>query len=82
MTENTAEISLEALQAGDRVEFARLVDVYSTPVYRLALKMLGNAQDAEDVLQGTFLKAFQHILASRAAPACQPGFIGLLPMKL
>lgn len=66
MTEHTAEISLEALQAGDRAEFARLVDAYSTPIYRLALKMLGNAQDAEDVLQGTFLKAFQHI----------PGFEG------
>jgi hypothetical protein len=34
------EISLEALQAGDRVEFARLVDAYSTQIYRLALKML------------------------------------------
>jgi RNA polymerase sigma-70 factor, ECF subfamily len=27
----------------------------------LALKMLGNEPDAEDVLQNTFLKAFQHI---------------------
>jgi RNA polymerase sigma-70 factor, ECF subfamily len=61
MIENTTEISLDALHAGDRAEFARLVDVYSTPIYRLALKMLGNTQDAEDVLQTTFLKAFQHL---------------------
>jgi len=56
-----AEISLEMLQAGDRTEFARLVDTYSTQIYRLALKMLGQEQDAEDVLQNTFMKALQSI---------------------
>lgn len=55
------DISLEALQAGDRAEFARMVDAYSTQIYRLALKMLGVEQDAEDVLQNTFLKAMQSI---------------------
>ena len=54
-----AEFSLPALRAGDRAEFARLVDKYSAPIYRLALKILGDAQDAEDVLQETFLKAFR-----------------------
>jgi RNA polymerase sigma-70 factor (ECF subfamily) len=61
MMDQALEISLAALQAGDRAEFARLVEVFSTPVYRLALKMLGTPQDAEDVLQTTFLKAFQHL---------------------
>lgn len=63
MVENdtSQEISLEALQAGDRAEFARLVDAYSTQIYRLALKMLGAEQDAEDVLQNTFLKVMQSI---------------------
>ena len=56
-----AEISLEALIAGDRDEFARLVDEYSSPIYRLGLKMLGTPQDAEDVLQNTFLNALLHI---------------------
>lgn len=55
------EISLEALIAGDRAEFARLVDEYSSPIYRLGLRMLGNPQDAEDVLQNTFLNALTHI---------------------
>jgi len=59
--DTSQEISLEALQAGDRAEFARLVDGYSTQIYRLALKMLGNEQDAEDVLQNTFMKALQSI---------------------
>ncbi|MGE5775675.1 MAG: RNA polymerase sigma factor [Chloroflexota bacterium] len=55
------EISLEALAAGDRAEFARLVDAYSSPIYRLGLRMLGNPQDAEDVLQNTFLNVLTHI---------------------
>jgi len=55
------ELSLDALKSGDRDEFARLVDVYSGPIYRLAIKMLGDQQDAEDVLQNTFLNAFKHI---------------------
>jgi RNA polymerase sigma-70 factor (ECF subfamily) len=53
------EFSLSKLQAGDRAEIARLVDAYSANIYRLALKMLANTQDAEDVLQNTFLKAIQ-----------------------
>jgi len=55
------ELSVEALKSGDRDEFARLVDAYSGPIYRLATKMLGDQQDAEDVLQNTFLNAFKHI---------------------
>lgn len=56
-----AEFSLELLQAGDRAEFARLVETYSGVIYRLAVKMLANEQDAEDVLQETFIKAYKHL---------------------
>ncbi len=55
------EISLQSLQAGDKAEFARLVNEYSAQIYRLALKILGDQLDAEDVLQNTFLKALQSI---------------------
>jgi len=61
MLEIKNEFSLEALRAGDRSEFARLVDAYSSPIYRLGLRMLGREQDAEDVLQNTFIQAFTHI---------------------
>jgi RNA polymerase sigma-70 factor, ECF subfamily len=60
------DFSLEALRAGSRIEFARLVETYSGLVYRLAMKMLDDPQDAEDVLQETFLKAYRHL----------PGFDG------
>jgi len=56
-----SEISLQALIAGDRAEFARLVDAYSSSIYRLGLRMLGNSQDAEDILQNTFLSALTHL---------------------
>jgi len=54
-------VSLEKLRSGDRAEFARFVEQYSSPIYRLALNMLGTEQDAEDVLQDTFVKAFKGI---------------------
>ncbi|MFO8037132.1 MAG: sigma-70 family RNA polymerase sigma factor [Anaerolineales bacterium] len=58
--ENTQEpFSIQALREGDRTEFARVVEAYSEKMYRLILKMLRNPQDAEDILQETFLKAYR-----------------------
>jgi RNA polymerase sigma-70 factor (ECF subfamily) len=54
-------ISLEALRRGDRAEFARLVETYYPMIYRVALRLTGNAQDAEDILQETFIKAYRHL---------------------
>ena len=60
-TKRVEDFSLEKLRSGDRAEFARLVEAYSGVIYRLALKMLENPQDAEDVLQETFIKALRAI---------------------
>jgi RNA polymerase sigma-70 factor (ECF subfamily) len=60
---SSVDLVLEKLQSGDRAEFARMVDQYSDMIYRLAVRMLANTQDAEDVLQETFLKAFRYIHA-------------------
>ncbi len=57
MDKNNEIISVEALQRGDREAFAHLVDAYSQRIYNLALSILGDEQDAEDVLQETFIKA-------------------------
>jgi RNA polymerase sigma-70 factor, ECF subfamily len=59
---HSEDFSLPALRAGDRVEFARLVETYSGFVYRLALKLMEDPQDAEDVLQETFLKAHRGLV--------------------
>lgn len=55
----TEGFSLKALQDGDPDEFSHLVDAYSSKIYRLAIKMLNQQQDAEDVLQETFVKAYR-----------------------
>lgn len=52
-------ISLTALKAGDRAEFARLVEATSNHIYHLALKILRDPHDAEDVLQETYIKALR-----------------------
>ncbi len=54
-------LSVEALRSGDRAEFARFVEAYSTQIYRLALRILSDPQDAEDGLQETFLKAYRSL---------------------
>lgn len=56
---NNQSISLAALKAGDRAEFARLVEATSNHIYRLALKILRDPQDAEDVLQESYIKALR-----------------------
>jgi RNA polymerase sigma-70 factor, ECF subfamily len=48
-------------QSGDNEAFEELVNRYERKIYRLALRLTGNAQDAEDVLQDSFLKAFEHL---------------------
>jgi RNA polymerase sigma-70 factor, ECF subfamily len=57
-TNHQPEFSLDLLRAGDRKEQARLVDFYSSPVYRIAMNILNSAQDAEDILQETFINVF------------------------
>lgn len=46
-------------QQGDHTAFAQLVEQYQTPVFNLAYRMLGNAQDAEDAAQETFLRVYK-----------------------
>lgn len=48
-------------RAGDQSAFGRLVMAYQTPVYNLAYRMLGNAAEAEEAAQETFLRAYTHL---------------------
>lgn len=60
------KLSLDALQTGDKAEIAVLVEIFLDPVYRLALRMTGSEQDAEDITQETFIKVIKSL----------PGFEG------
>lgn len=77
----TEGFSLEALHAGDSQEFARLVDAYSGKIYRLAIKMFNQQQDAEDVLQETFLKAYRGLNLSTEDQKYRHGFFVSRRMK-
>lgn len=46
---------------GDAAAFTQLVNQYERKIYRLAKNITQNDEDAEDVLQETFLKAYEHL---------------------
>src|SRR5580698_9468605 len=46
---------------GDAKAFSELVRRYEGKIFRLAMHITQNREDAEDVLQETFLKAYEHL---------------------
>ncbi len=46
---------------GDSEAFVQLIELYQRSVYNLCYRMLGNAEDAEDAAQETFLRAFHSL---------------------
>lgn len=52
---------LQRIQAGDKAACAVCIDRFAPSVYRLALRLTGDSADAEDVMQETFLNAFNAI---------------------
>jgi RNA polymerase sigma factor (sigma-70 family) len=51
--------------AGNRDAFSVLINRYSDPLYRHALGMTGSPDVAEDILQMSFIKAYQHLAEVR-----------------
>jgi len=49
------------VRAGDTEAFRVLVDRHARTIFRLACRMIGNEQDADDVVQETFLRAYRQI---------------------
>ncbi|MGZ4106332.1 MAG: RNA polymerase sigma factor SigW [Tumebacillaceae bacterium] len=48
-------------QKGDRLAFAELVELYKDKLYNLGYRMMGNPQEAEDVAQEAFMRAFANL---------------------
>lgn len=55
------EIWVREARAGSKPAFSCLVEAYQRPVYNLTYRMLGNAQEAEDAAQETFLRAYARL---------------------
>ena len=49
---------LPAIARGDLVAFEALYDRYSSTLYALLLRILANAEDAQEVLQESFVKVW------------------------
>jgi len=47
--------------SGDHGAFGELVEAYGRVVFNLALRMVGNSEDARDLTQVTFVKAFEKL---------------------
>ena len=63
---------------GDREAFRELVERHSRYIFGLAQRMTGSAQDAEDVVQETWLKAYRQLsrFESRSNFANDPLHVG------
>jgi RNA polymerase sigma-70 factor (ECF subfamily) len=49
---------LDQARQGDREAFGRLIAAYQTPVFNMAYRMLGNADEAEQAAQEAFIRAW------------------------
>jgi len=61
MSENADAARVRDCLAGDPQAFAALVGLYEKPVYNVALRMLRNPEDAHDIAQTVFMKAYQNL---------------------
>ena len=61
MDASEAAAVLARARQGDSEAFRVLVEQHSRSVFRLAFRMIGNEQDAEDVVQESFLRAYRQL---------------------
>lgn len=61
MTEIEDYVHIDRILNGDNNAYSFLVDKYKGMAYTVALKIMRNTEDAEDVAQESFIKAFQKI---------------------
>jgi RNA polymerase sigma-70 factor (ECF subfamily) len=60
--EAKAELELvNRAREGDATAFSSLIRQYEGKIFRLAMNITQNREDAEDVLQESFLKAYEHL---------------------
>lgn len=48
-------------RSGDRSAFGQLVDLYKDKIFHLAYRMTGSRQEAEDIVQETFMRVYANL---------------------
>lgn len=61
MTTNQESILVQSILNGNTANFAQLVDQYKDLVYTLAVRMLKNREEAEEVSQDAFIKIYKSL---------------------
>src|SRR5271168_4348233 len=59
--EDSDSVAVARVKAGDGDAYRALVERHSRSVFRLAFRMTGNEQDAEDVVQESMLRAYKQL---------------------
>ncbi len=67
--ERTEALLIDHLREGDETALAPLVEKYKRMVHRLAMQITKNHEDANDVMQETFIKVYQSIHTFRQEAA-------------
>lgn len=52
---------VQRAQSGDFEAFSELIELHKATIYALARRLAGNSEDADDIVQDTFLKAIDKI---------------------
>lgn len=60
------QIRVKQVLSGNTSAFAYFVDTYQDMAYTIAYRIIGNKQDAEDVVQESYLKAFRNLASFRS----------------
>ena len=61
MMEDSDAVAVARARAGDQDAFGVLVERHSMRLFQLVYRMTGNEQDAEDMVQETFLRAYKQL---------------------
>jgi RNA polymerase sigma-70 factor (ECF subfamily) len=69
---------IEAVKRGEREAYRRIVDRYKRRAYHVALGFVGDPQDALDVSQVAFIKAYRNIKGFDTTRAFLPWFYRIL----
>ncbi len=61
MTEHDDSTLVKRIVAGDQVAFSEIVDKYQSPIFNAAFRIINNYDDAVDITQTVFIKAYEKL---------------------